>query len=60
MELNDRYWTYYLDPLTGYGQVVQSKYEGSYVDSKRDREGRIFKSERDAKTALSSARGGQC
>ena len=47
-----RYWTFYINPETGFNQVFEARWLNDTTDSKRKKEGRIFLNEIDARNAM--------
>lgn len=54
MTKNQRYWTYFKNKQTGFVQVLEATWEGSWTDFRREDEGRIFKSKEEADKASKS------
>ena len=50
MEVGQKYWTFYVSP-TGWKQVHHSTWHDDMIDNIRLKEGRVFDSETQAKTA---------
>lgn len=56
MKHQERYWSYYVHPRTGWTQVVHAVWRGDMIDTRRATEGKIFQNENQARRAASAER----
>lgn len=50
-----KYWTFYINPITGYQQILHATWTDHFVDLQRKEENRMFESRLQAEAACDEA-----